>query len=201
MIGPGGRMAGDGLQGEGGLDCELTMVPNPSSVQWYYGRNGVQHGPVSVEVLRKKLVAGELQWSDLVWREGLSDWQPASTRPELDPPTRGVFAPPPQAGQPRPPQSPPLGYQPPVPDPLQGKAVTSLVLGIVSIFAALTCCSPVGLVLGIPAIITGNRAMQSVSSAGIAKAGKVCGIIGTVIGGLASAFAALMIFAAVVDNL
>jgi hypothetical protein len=52
-------------------------------MQWYYSKNGVQLGPVGVAELRAKLATGEVAPSELVWRDGMSDWVPASLVPEL----------------------------------------------------------------------------------------------------------------------
>jgi hypothetical protein len=45
--------------------------------QWFYGRDGVRHGPVSEEELRRLAGEGELRTHDLVWRDGMATWQPA----------------------------------------------------------------------------------------------------------------------------
>ena len=46
--------------------------------QWYYGRNGNRNGPVDEATLQQLAGSGQLAASDLVWREGMGDWQPAS---------------------------------------------------------------------------------------------------------------------------
>ena len=52
--------------------------------QWYYARKGQERaGPCSLEKLKQLVAAGELQDTDLVWREGLPKWQPASGVPEV----------------------------------------------------------------------------------------------------------------------
>ena len=77
------------------------------------------------------------------------------------------------------------GYQPapmypPVAPPTSGKATTSLILGIVSIVAC-------GLLLGIPAMIVGRQAKREIRESGgrlggegLATAGFVTGLIGTI---------------------
>ena len=97
-------------------------------------------GPVSLEELRAKLAAGEVSGTDMVWREGLPDWRPASAMPELAVPaaeTRPVLL--------TPENSP---YQPPV--------VVTHPAGLSipnylwqSIVVTIFCCWP----LGIPAIV------------------------------------------------
>jgi hypothetical protein len=50
---------------------------------WYYARGGQQFGPVPAEEVKGKLASGELSPQDLVWRDGMANWQPAATVPEL----------------------------------------------------------------------------------------------------------------------
>ena len=72
-----------------------------------------------------------------------------------------------------------------------GKAVTSLVLGIISIPMCF-CCGIVGVILGPLAIFFGTQAKKDIAqgiappnSAGMAQAGLICGIVGTSLGGIA----------------
>lgn len=51
--------------------------------QWYYSKNGTQLGPVAQGELLAKLSSGEVAQSDLVWKEGMADWLPASQVAEL----------------------------------------------------------------------------------------------------------------------
>lgn len=44
---------------------------------WYYVRNGQQNGPVGSPELRDLVAQGQLGPDDLVWAEGMVDWQPA----------------------------------------------------------------------------------------------------------------------------
>jgi hypothetical protein len=68
--------------------------------RWYYSRpgalDGKRLGPVSWEQLAAHAGNGTLERDDLVWREGLPDWQPAGSVP-------GLFAT-------APPASPPAAY-------------------------------------------------------------------------------------------
>jgi hypothetical protein len=52
-------------------------------MSWYYSKNGQQQGPVSEQVLRAKFSSGEISRTDLVWKEGMSDWKPYSSVTEL----------------------------------------------------------------------------------------------------------------------
>jgi hypothetical protein len=59
--------------------------------EWYYAHAGEQKGPVPVSELRRLAENGEFDpTADLVWREGMDDWKPASTVEELG----GAFVPP-----------------------------------------------------------------------------------------------------------
>jgi hypothetical protein len=52
-------------------------------MQWYYSKNSAQLGPITLDELKAKLASGEVAPSDVVWREGMQDWRPAGTLPEL----------------------------------------------------------------------------------------------------------------------
>lgn len=45
---------------------------------WFYSRDGKQFGPVSAQELRELALRHVIQPSDLVWKEGLKTWKPAS---------------------------------------------------------------------------------------------------------------------------
>jgi hypothetical protein len=45
-------------------------------MNWFYAYNGQQAGPVSEEQLTQLLNSGTINNETLVWREGMSDWQP-----------------------------------------------------------------------------------------------------------------------------
>ena len=56
----------------------MTVMPAPSSQhQWYLARDGEQYGPLTDAELAKFVELGHLQPTDLLWREGFSEWQPA----------------------------------------------------------------------------------------------------------------------------
>ena len=46
--------------------------------EWFYSLDNQQKGPVTWESLRQLAASGKLSRGDLVWREGLADWKPAS---------------------------------------------------------------------------------------------------------------------------
>lgn len=45
--------------------------------EWYYSKNNQQQGPVSEEQLKLLAASGQLQPSNLVWKEGMSQWAEA----------------------------------------------------------------------------------------------------------------------------
>jgi hypothetical protein len=59
---------------------------------WYYLKNGGQKGPVQKEFIHGLLESGQFQRTDLVWKEGMTDWLPAQGVSELELPR---FTPPP----------------------------------------------------------------------------------------------------------
>jgi hypothetical protein len=63
----------------------MTQVPPLSSqvVQFYVVINGQQAGPFSVEVLQQMISAGTFNAASMVWRQGLTGWQLASSVTEL----------------------------------------------------------------------------------------------------------------------
>jgi len=75
------------------------------SAQWYYARQNQQFGPLPEAQLLQLARTGLLKPTDMLWKEGMPQWAPASSIPNLFPPVgKGVPpAPPPlpvqQAGQ------------------------------------------------------------------------------------------------------
>ena len=60
---------------------------------WYYQRNGEQCGPVSSAQLREIAAVGGIALSDLIWKEGMVEWVPATK-------IAGLFANPSKASAP-----------------------------------------------------------------------------------------------------
>ena len=90
---------------------------------WYYARGGRQEGPTDLQTVRDMIASGQLMASDLVWRDGMTDWQAAAEIPALadafgaPPPTgvSGAYAaavPPPPAYPPQPQPAYPQQQQP-----------------------------------------------------------------------------------------
>lgn len=53
--------------------------------EWYYQKNEKKRGPVDTASLKRMAIDGELDPSDLIWREGLAQWVPASQAKGLFP--------------------------------------------------------------------------------------------------------------------
>ncbi len=71
-------------------------------VEWYYMKNDQQVGPVSGQELKRLVQAGDLQPADLVWKDGMANWAPASRVSGLFSPSAAAPAasPPPPRTQP-----------------------------------------------------------------------------------------------------
>lgn len=51
--------------------------------EWHYSINGQQFGPVTSSQLKQMAGEGRLSAADLVWREGMKEWAPAGSVPNL----------------------------------------------------------------------------------------------------------------------
>jgi hypothetical protein len=69
---------------------ELSM-----SEQWFYSKGGQQQGPVSSQQLKQMAATGQLQPTDLVWKEGMEQWVAASSIKGLFVATTSTPPPPP----------------------------------------------------------------------------------------------------------
>jgi hypothetical protein len=161
-------------------------------MQWYYSKNGTQLGPVEEGELRAKIGAGEVLPTDLVWREGMTDWLPMARVSELA--VSGSPAASQDSGQltggmVNTPYAPPThAYPVPVaPVPGSGKATASMVLGIVSLVFGICGCYGVAIALpcGILAIVFGGQVKKEaelnpalVVELSKAKSGVIMGWIG-----------------------
>src|SRR6185503_8885822 len=51
---------------------------------WYYASGGQQQGPVDDAQFEALIQSGQIKPADLVWKEGMANWQPLSTvRPSI----------------------------------------------------------------------------------------------------------------------
>lgn len=163
-----------------------------SAPEWYFTRNNQQQGPVTLEGIRAMAAARQLQPTDLVWQQGMANWQPAGEVeglfaapapppyvPVPPPPAHGMT---PTASQPAPQptwQGPPLGgaaQNDPNARPYYGQPVayggyertgeshkgTAVAAFVMSIIGLFIC----GLVLGIVAIVQSNNALRGMRASG-----------------------------------
>ncbi len=72
-----------------------------SDAQWYIARDGNQHGPLSDAEMKKLVELSYLRPTDLIWRQGFSDWRPAlAVFPQQQQPAAPAPAPAPTPVQP-----------------------------------------------------------------------------------------------------
>lgn len=129
--------------------------------QWFCNVGGQQYGPISIDDLKQWAQQGRLGRADLVWTEGMPNWVPASSVPDLF--AGGAV---------------PVGYpaQPVVSALTPHRGTTILVLGILG----WVCC----VILGIIAWVMGNNDLREMeagrmdrSGEGLTKAGKILGMV------------------------
>ncbi|GDY03146.1 hypothetical protein LBMAG49_24750 [Planctomycetota bacterium] len=71
------------LAGSGGVIKELPPPLPDGSAQWFYARGSERLGPVLPETIRHLLMTRSIAIGTLVWRPGMSNWQPIETVPEF----------------------------------------------------------------------------------------------------------------------
>lgn len=82
------------------------------AAEWHYSKNGQKHGPVSASDLKNLAKSGDLLPTDLIWKEGMAKWKPASN-------VKGLFSATPVSTAESPktsPASPQIGTLPVVPE-------------------------------------------------------------------------------------
>ncbi len=158
-------------------------MPEPTPEQWFVARDGNQQGPFSSDDLRRMVAAGQLAPTDMVWKEGLKDWAPASAlrglfpsaQPRLTPATPAAI---PQARELNPYAAPSVTvYQDP---PSAGTIEYAEYLPRVGaflldgLFLGLMGCIPGGIILFVVAAGTAAAGNDPDAQAGIAVLGQVC---------------------------
>ena len=147
------------------------------ATDWFYIRGGQQTGPVPFEELRGMAERGEIGAHDLVWSDGMADWQPAHSVHGLLPADAAVT---PGPGGPSGPGAPPGpgGYAAapgsrrvqPAKTGIPGLVITGFILSFIPICMG----SIIGIVLcavGLP------EAKRRGAGVGMAIAGIVIGIV------------------------
>jgi hypothetical protein len=167
--------------------------------EWFYASQGQQAGPVDQATLQQMIGSGQVQPGDLVWRDGMASWQPASTVPELS--AHGI------AGQAAPHAS-AMGYQQPAAYPQpgysaqplgyhgstpglgpssKGMAIGSLVCSCIALLCVGFITGPVGVILGFVAL-NSMKKNNNPEGRGLAIAGVIVGICTTILGVLGLIF-------------
>ena len=158
---------------------------------FHVGKNGQTSGPFSMDQLMEMARTGALSPDDLVWGQGMADWQRADSLPEV----QAAFpAGPP--GSPPPPSAVAPGYSQPPPSPAgvaglpsgpatNTFAIVGLVCGIISVLLA-CCCY--GLPFNILGIVFSAVALNQIKESqgrqagrGMALGGLWCGIASIII--------------------
>ncbi|RMH88997.1 RDD family protein [Lysobacter pythonis] len=63
---------------------EDTLPPVLPAAEWFHvDAARQQHGPITTDELMARLARGELRADTLVWKDGMADWLPLATVPEL----------------------------------------------------------------------------------------------------------------------
>jgi hypothetical protein len=134
-----------------------------NATQWWYGSQGQQMGPVSEGEMRSMVAAGQLGPDTMVWREGMTGWQPLPACLELS--TANPWM---------------TGYVGVAPTgTTSGLAIASLVCGIVSLMAVFCYISGVA---AIPAVICGHLALRRIRNAQVPIGGRGLAIAGLITG-------------------
>ncbi len=123
------------------------------ATEWYYSSNDQQQGPVTFAELGQLAKDGTLKPIDLVWNQGMSDWQPASMFPAL---FGGVMTG--GGAVPANPYARPPGQVSPVASDGKKHAVAALIVSI----CGLICC--VGLILGVIGFVMGLQAYNKLKA-------------------------------------
>jgi len=65
------------------ISAPLDMSDLSPSDEWYVAINGVPVGPVRIAEVRRKAALGAVTEDSLAWQEGLDEWRPVRSFPEL----------------------------------------------------------------------------------------------------------------------
>jgi hypothetical protein len=71
--------AADFVQSFTNYETHDAAVCSSLMAQWFYSTGGTQAGPVDSAGLKALAASGQLQPTDLVWRDGMADWVAASS--------------------------------------------------------------------------------------------------------------------------
>ena len=141
------------------------------------GVDGKEYGPVTLEQLKTWIAGGRVNGQTRVQQEGSADWRTAAEFPEIANLLQTPPPPPPPGPGVRPAATPrAIAPLPPGSKQSDGLAITSFVLGLVSV---ILCLGPLA---GIPAVICGHIARRNLRSSGVEKSGSSLALPGLILG-------------------
>jgi predicted Zn finger-like uncharacterized protein len=91
---PGGALAGalkSALQRDDEVSAPVDMSDLSPSDEWYVAINGVPVGPIRIAEVRRKAAIGAVTEESLCWQEGLEEWRPLRSFPDLAAIVREAF--------------------------------------------------------------------------------------------------------------
>lgn len=156
-------------------------APATPGAAWYYNVAGEQHGPVTIMELRGLMTSGKLRSDEFVWKNGMQDWLPIESVPELQvmPSSLGGVGMPGSS----------IGSRSVHDDGIHhtsGLAVAGLVMGILGLMIPF-----LGLVFNLLAVIFGAASLKAIARSriplggrGMALSGLILGIIGLALWGM-----------------
>ena len=130
--------------------------------QWYCHIGGRRYGPIPEDELKKWIAQGRVRPSDSVWTEGMSHWSAASAVPGFFPNQDQAAAVPTYSQL----------------QPHRGGAILALgILGLVVCFI----CGIIAWVMGNTDLRKMNHGRMDPTGRDMTQAGRICGMIGTII--------------------
>ncbi|HBA84446.1 MAG TPA: hypothetical protein DCZ95_10165 [Verrucomicrobia bacterium] len=124
---------------------------------WHYARKGSEEkiGPVSAGEIRNLIQYGGVPPDELlVWAEGMEEWQPASSFPELCTPDIPVPVPAPASGV-------------PLPDGLLGwmsfVGIMTVISGVISCLGCISVISGILMIIAGSALLSARSALEQIS--------------------------------------
>lgn len=82
-LGMGIALAGQMMNQQHHAPAMAAPPPLPTAQQWYFGINGQNVGPLTLEVARQLVAMGQLKADTLAWTTGMTSWTPAGQVPSL----------------------------------------------------------------------------------------------------------------------
>jgi hypothetical protein len=134
--------------------------------QWYCAISGKQYGPVSEEDLLRWRSEGRLTDADMVWQEGMAQWQALGSVAGLEDAGRVPGTPPSMP----PPQRPPTPH----------RGVTILVLGIMGLVSC-GICGIIAWVMASHDIEEMQAGRMDPAGRSMTDAGRTCGMITSIL--------------------